>query len=55
MIEMNDDPKAAGSSVGGVKASGNNPEGGARELEGFLEVRAVSGWSEMSDPAAIAS
>ena len=55
MIEMNDHPKAAGSSVGGVKISGNNPEGSARELEGFLEIRAVSGWSEMSDSAAIAN
>ncbi len=46
MVEMNGQSRAAGSPIGGMKASGNGREGGVWGLEDFMEVKAVSGWGE---------
>lgn len=45
MIEMNGNPRGAGSPFGGVKASGRAREGGVWGIEEFLEAKAVSGWA----------
>ncbi|MCK0170873.1 aldehyde dehydrogenase family protein [Aliiroseovarius sp. S1123] len=45
MVEMNGTSRAAGSPFGGYKQSGNGREGGILGIEDFLEVKAVSGWS----------
>ncbi len=45
MIEMNGQSRGAGSPFGGMKHSGNGREGGVWGIEDFLEVKAVSGWS----------
>jgi aldehyde dehydrogenase (NAD+) len=45
MVEMNGTSRGAGSPFGGMKQSGNGREGGVYGIEDFLEVKAVSGWS----------
>ena len=45
MVEMNGQPRSAGSPFGGMKKSGNGREGGIFGIEDFLEVKAVSGWT----------
>ncbi len=45
MVEMNGQPRAAGSPFGGMKQSGNGREGGIFGIEDFLEIKAVSGWT----------
>ena len=45
MVEMNGKARGAGSPFGGMKASGTGREGGIWGIEDFLEVKAVSGWS----------
>ena len=45
MVEMNGKSRGAGAPFGGMKASGLGREGGVWGIEDFLEVKAVSGWS----------
>jgi len=45
MVEMNGTSRGRGSPFGGMKASGQGREGGIWGIEDFLEVKAVSGWS----------
>jgi aldehyde dehydrogenase (NAD+) len=45
MVEMNGKARGRGSPFGGMKASGQGREGGIWGIEDFLEVKAVSGWS----------
>lgn len=45
MVEMNGQPRGAGSPFGGMKQSGNGREGGVFGIEDFLEIKAVSGWA----------
>ncbi|RKT28003.1 aldehyde dehydrogenase (NAD+) [Roseovarius halotolerans] len=46
MVEMNGQSRGMGSPFGGMKQSGNGREGGKWGIEDFLEVKAVSGWTE---------
>src|SRR6056297_1344770 len=46
MVEMNGQSRGLGSPFGGMKQSGNGREGGKWGIEDFLEVKAVSGWTE---------
>ena len=45
MVQVNGTSRAPGSPFGGYKQSGLGREGGAFGIEDFLEVKAVSGWS----------
>ncbi|GAB4263304.1 MAG: aldehyde dehydrogenase family protein [Pararhodobacter sp.] len=45
MVEMNGKSRGRGSPFGGMKASGLGREGGIWGIEDFLEIKAVSGWS----------
>jgi aldehyde dehydrogenase (NAD+) len=46
MVETNGQGFAQGSPFGGYKQSGNGREGGVFGMEEFLEIKAVSGWSD---------
>jgi len=43
MIQINGTPRAPGTPFGGYKQSGNGCEGGRWGLEGFLDVKFISG------------
>ena len=45
MVQMNGTFRSAGAPFGGYKQSGNGREGGVWGLEDFLEVKAISGWT----------
>ncbi|HHX89666.1 MAG TPA: aldehyde dehydrogenase family protein [Paracoccus sp.] len=45
MVEMNGKSRGRGAPFGGMKASGIGREGGVWGIEDFLEIKAVSGWS----------
>lgn len=45
MVEMNGEPRGAGSPFGGVGHSGGAREGGVWGLEEYMTVKSVSGWS----------
>jgi aldehyde dehydrogenase (NAD+) len=46
MVEMNGIGRGAGAPFGGMKMSGNGREGGSWGIHDFVEIKAVSGWSE---------
>ncbi|MCC2613574.1 aldehyde dehydrogenase family protein [Neorhizobium petrolearium] len=45
MVEMNGQPRGAGSPFGGVRHSGGAREGGVWGLEEYMVVKSVSGWA----------
>ncbi|MDW6022504.1 aldehyde dehydrogenase family protein [Mesorhizobium sp. BAC0120] len=47
MVEMNGQPRGAGAPFGGIKASGHSREGGRWGIEEYLEVKSISGWSQV--------
>ncbi|MCW5721782.1 MAG: aldehyde dehydrogenase family protein [Devosia sp.] len=51
MVEMNGQPRGAGSPFGGSKASGRAREGGRWGIEEYLEVKAISGWGDAESSA----
>ncbi len=46
MVDMNGQSRGAGSPFGGMKQSGNGRECGPWGIEDFLEIKAVSGWTD---------
>ncbi|WP_183154097.1 aldehyde dehydrogenase family protein [Paracoccus siganidrum] len=44
MVEMNGEPRGAGSAFGGVGASGRAREGGVWGIEEFMDSKFISGW-----------
>jgi aldehyde dehydrogenase (NAD+) len=44
MVEMNAEPRGAGSAFGGIKASGRAREGGVMGLEEFMDSKHISAW-----------
>ena len=44
MVEMNGQPRGAGSPFGAVNASGRAREGGRWGIEAFIDVKSISGW-----------